>query len=174
MATEKQMAFFKSLYDEELARHSGLQERAKVYITVITIYVGVIGLKIQEVATLATSFKVPYWLLLVVGVAVGVALLLTVLAVRIRQYEAAADPYVVSKEFQAGTPTDEAFFSARIADYTVATRKNRVTNDDVGARLHWAAIALASAVALHLASMLLALDHQLPSLDATTTAPASK
>jgi hypothetical protein len=53
------MAFFKSLYDEESSHHAVLQERAKVYITVITIYVGVIGLKVGDVSALATTFKVP-------------------------------------------------------------------------------------------------------------------
>ena len=161
MATEKQVAFFKSLYDEELSRHGGLQERAKVYLTVITIYVGIVGLKIQDVATLVTTFKVPYWLLLLVGVVVGIALLLTVNAIRIREFEAAADPYEVAKEFKPAAPTDEAFFASRIADYTVATKKNREVNNKIGGRLHWAAVALACAVGIHLLSMILALHHEL-------------
>jgi hypothetical protein len=161
MATEKQLAFFKSLYDEELSRHTGLQERAKVYLTVITIYVGVVGLKIQDVATLAKDYSVPYWLLLLVGAVVGLALLITVTAICIRVFEAAADPRKVSDEFSPNVPTDAEFFDRRIADYTVATETNRKVNNSIGKRLYWAAISLAIAVGIHLISMLLALLHAL-------------
>ena len=38
MATEKQYAFFKALYDEEVARQASLADRAKTYLSLITFY----------------------------------------------------------------------------------------------------------------------------------------
>jgi hypothetical protein len=80
-----------------------------------------------------------------------------VLAIWIRQFEAVADPDKVVEEFNAGAPKDEDFFDSRIADYVVATRRNRKTNNDIAQRLRLAVMLLCLGVALHLVTLLVAL-----------------
>jgi hypothetical protein len=162
MATEKQMAFFKSLYDEEAARHAVLMERAKTYITVITIYIGIVGLKVGDLTALTKDFRVPWALLLCIALAVGAALLLTVMAIRVREFEALVEPEKAAKELDAPNMTDEKFFANRIADYVVATQVNRKVVNDIGFKLRLAVMFLAGGVALHLFTVLVALNSQAP------------
>jgi hypothetical protein len=159
MASEKQMAFFKSLYDEEAARHAVLMERAKTYITVITIYIGIVGLKVGDLKDLK-AFGVPWALLLCIALAVGAALLLTVMAIRVREFEALVEPEAAAKELDAPGMTDDKFFSNRIADYVVATQINRKVVNDIGFKLRLAVMFLAGGVALHLFTVLVALNSQ--------------
>jgi hypothetical protein len=162
MASEKQMAFFKSLYDEEAARHAVLMERAKTYITVITIYIGIVGLKVGDLSTLTKDFKVPWALLLCIALAVGAALLLTVMAIRVREFEALVEPEKAAAELDQPGMTDEKFFANRIADYVVATQVNRKVVNDIGFKLRLAVMFLGGGVALHLFTVLIALNSQTP------------
>ena len=59
MATKEQYEFFKSLYDEENSRYSVLENRAKLYVTIIALYLGAIAFKIADVLALSSQLKVP-------------------------------------------------------------------------------------------------------------------
>jgi hypothetical protein len=58
--------------------------------------------------------------------------------------------------------TDEKFFANRIADYVVATQINRKVVNDIGFKLRLAVMFLAGGVALHLFTVLVALNSQTP------------
>jgi hypothetical protein len=109
MATEKQYQFFKALYDEENRRHAELADRAKMYIGVITLYVGAISFKIEDIAKFARQENVPIWLFLFVGAIFVGALLFSVWAVFIRDYEGITDAEALVEQFGAGASDRRCF-----------------------------------------------------------------
>ncbi len=124
MATEKQYQFFKALYDEENRRHSELADRAKMYIGIVTLYVGAISFKIEDITKFAKNENVPVWLFLLVGAIFLGALLFSVWAIFVRDYESIVDPEALAEQFGTAMPTEDDFFSARIVDFAVAVNRN--------------------------------------------------
>src|ERR1700684_3953239 len=104
MATETQYKVFKELYDEEAERYSALGTRSNLYLTVITFYLGVILLKVDDVLKFASEFRVPSVWFLCIGMLLVVALLLIVAAIRIREYEGVCDPVEVIEGFGRTPP----------------------------------------------------------------------
>lgn len=131
MASEKQYDFFKSVYDEEQRRYTALAERAKVYQAIITLYVGALTLKADEVLKFVAEFHVPIWLPLVTTLLFLLALALTVLATRIRTYEGIADLNAVIMAFGTAPPKDEDFWDDRLTNLAVATTRNSAQNNRV-------------------------------------------
>lgn len=150
MFTQRQYDFFKTLYDEESARYTELENRAKLYLGVITLYVGAIAFKIEDVSKFARTVNIPWPVLLVVGLLFLVSLLLTILAIKIRHYEGISEPEDILAEIGDAPPTDEEFFEDRIVDLAVATKRNVEQNNKNAELLNWASIALAGGVGLHL------------------------
>jgi hypothetical protein len=156
MATKTQYDVFKAIYDEEIERHGTLENRAKLYLTILTFYLGAIAFKIEDILKFITRFHVPLWLYMAMALVLILALLLTVLATRIRSYEGICDPKKVLLSFGEATPTDEDFLDARIADLAVATNHNDQQNNKVGTYLEIASWLLFLAVLLQLTVFILA------------------
>ena len=76
MATEIQYRVFKEVYDEESERYSNLGTRSNLYLTLITFYLGVIFLKVEDILKFANTFRVSIILFLTIGVLLVGALLL--------------------------------------------------------------------------------------------------
>ena len=162
MATETQYAFFKSVYDEENVRYTQLESRAKFYLTIQTFYLGAIAFKFDDIQKFSAALSVPPILFITGGLLVVLGLLLTVLATRIRAYEAPTDLQELLESF-GSSPTDSDFLDDRLADLAVATDRNSIANDKVANLLTYAGILLFSAVAVHFVTFVYAYIHQLRS-----------
>ena len=126
MATEKQYLFFKSVYDEETARQASLQDRAKYYLSIITVYSAFILFVAEKLKPTTFTHK------LVFVVAVGSMLagfLFSLWSMKISAYETPSDPNEIIDGFQTAPPTDDDFFDDRIIDYAVAYERNSAVND---------------------------------------------
>jgi hypothetical protein len=159
MATEIQYRVFKEVYDEESERYSNLGTRSNLYLTLITFYLGVIFLKVEDILKFANTFRVSIILFLTIGVLLVGALLLTTLALGIRDYEGVCDPEKVIQGFRASPPSDEDFLDARIVDLAVATNRNSRQNNKVARLLQWAARIIFCTVLLQAAVFLTAIVH---------------
>lgn len=157
LATVEQYEFFRTLYDEEQARYGHLEARAKLYITIITIYLGALAFKISDFLSFAKEFKVPVWLFLLAAAVLVVALALSILAIRIRDYEGITDPEQVIHSFGEKPPKNEDFFDDRIADFAVAANRNSTQNNTVAVNLFWSSWALFIGVLIHFVSLVIAL-----------------
>jgi hypothetical protein len=85
MATQTQYEVFRAEYDEESQRAEGLESRAKLYLSIITAYLGVIGFKVEDLLKFLDKFHVPVVLYLVMALILIVALLCTIWAMGIRK-----------------------------------------------------------------------------------------
>jgi hypothetical protein len=142
MATKTQYDFFKAVYDEETERYNALEGRAKLYLTIITFYLGAIAFKIDDVMKFVSQFRMPIWLYMLLTTVLLIALLLTVLATRIRVYESVCDLKRIIGSFGESPPNDEDFLDDHLVELAVATDRNRKENDRVAAVLQWASYSL--------------------------------
>lgn len=157
MATKEQCEFFKSLYDEENSRHGILENRAKLYITIISLYLGAIAFKIPDIAPLSQQLKVHplvFYLVIIVFLA---ALIAAIVAIKIRSYAAVCDPIEVILNFESAPQSNEEFFDRRIVEYAVATKVNRQVNNRVATTLQSAVWMLFVGVVVHMGTFVLAL-----------------
>jgi hypothetical protein len=150
MATEKQYQFFKSLYDEETARYSELINRAKIYFSIITFYLGALAFKADSAIELAERYRCPKLLYLSVGILFIIALSLTIVVLGIFKYERVCDPVKVIKSSGEEPPSDEDFFDYRIVDYAVASNRNSDKNNARANALWLASFFMLVGVIVHL------------------------
>ena len=116
---------FKAVYDDESQRYAQLASRAQLYLTLIGIYLGAIGFKLKDLSEFAITFGVPLWLFFVAGVLVAVAMLSTIIAIRVRDYEAPCDLINIIEEFSETPPLDEAFPDYAMPKKTTGRKKPR-------------------------------------------------
>lgn len=169
MATEIQYKVFKEIYDEEAKRYSNLGTRSNLYLTIITFYLGVILLKVDDLLKFVAGFGISVVWFLCVGILLVVALLLTVRAASIREYEGICDPEKVIKGFGKKPPTDEDFLDDRIVDLSVATNRNSAQNNSVPSLLQWAAHIIFLAALLQFVVFIVAIRHARTSNNAKTS-----
>lgn len=153
MASEREYKFFQSLFESENERFKILQDKGKVYISIITIYLAALTLKIDDIAKFAQTNKVPIFAFLAVGIIVVLALLFSILALVIRTYEGVTDPEELLKLFDKKQPSDEEFMADRMVDYAVATNLCSDENDKAANFLQLASWSLFAGVLGHLMIM---------------------
>jgi hypothetical protein len=159
LATKTQYDVFRSVYDEESERHSGLEGRAKLYLTIITAYLGAVAFKTTDVLAFISKFNISFYWYLLLGVCLILALLLTVFAMGIRTYEGVFDPEAEIKSFGPKRPSDEEFLDKRIVDLAVATNRNSDVNNRIATCLFYAGLLIFIAVCLQLVVFGLAIVH---------------
>jgi hypothetical protein len=147
MATEKQYAFFQSLYLEESERASVLADHAKNNLGLATFYSAFILFVVEKPGPTVTSYS--KWIFIAAVVCMLGAFLLSLWATQISVYEAITEPADVLAAYEDSPPTDEDFFDDRIADYTVAYEKNSLVNDRKANELLVARYFLLAGIALH-------------------------
>lgn len=129
MFTKVQFDTFKYIYEKEEARFSELINRGKIYLSIITIYIGVFTLKIQDIGTLVGDGSFSKILVGATGICFIFALLACILALGIFKYEGLCD---IKEELlalgDAGKP-DSEFYEDRLADMAVAYERNSEQND---------------------------------------------
>jgi hypothetical protein len=153
MATKEQYEFFRSLYDEEERTYEQLEGRAKLYLTIVSLFLAGLLLKADETRKSAAAIGLPWWVLGATTILLAGTLALLVVAMRIRTYEGASDPEEIVKGFGEKPPKDEVFFDDRIADYVVATNRNTKVNNSTAMTLQYASYSLAAAMLLLLVAL---------------------
>ncbi|HEY6159274.1 MAG TPA: hypothetical protein VIV88_17635 [Gemmatimonadales bacterium] len=146
MATKEQYAFFRALYDEEEHTYDQLEARARLYLTIISLFLAALLLKADEAKRSAEALGLPWFLLTTVALLLAGALLLVVIAMRIRTYEGPADPQAIIEGFADEPPTDDTFLDERIVDLAVATNRNSVANNKTATTLQYASYCLVLAM----------------------------
>ena len=159
MASKIQYDVFRAAYEEESERHSGLESRAKLYLTIITAYLGAVAFKTSDVLNFLNRFCVPYYWYLFLAVCLVVALLLAICAMGIRKYEGVFDPEKEIKRLGDKPPTDDDFLDKRIVDLAVATNRNSAINNRVAEYLQYSGILIFLAVCLQLVIFAIAILH---------------
>lgn len=129
MFTKEQFDTFKYVYEKEEARFSELINRGKIYLSIITVYIGVFTLKIQDIGTLVGDESFPKILLGATGVSFISALLACVLALGIFKYEGLCDIKEELLAFDDTGKPDAEFYEDRLADMAVAYDRNSLQND---------------------------------------------
>src|SRR5258705_5798189 len=124
MATKEQYEFFRNLSAEEDARYNDLDERAKFYLGIVTVFLAAILLKAPEVQTSAVALKVPWWLILIEALLLAISLLFIVLGTLIRTYEGVADPEQIVNDYGGGTPPAREICTAIHAGHSHARRRH--------------------------------------------------
>ena len=118
--TKDQHDFFRALYDEEERTAAQLENRAKVFLGVISAILAAILLKASDAKALANTLHVPWWLLLLVALTMTCALLLILWALRIRDFEAVNDGLDVLAAYEAQWPTPEQL---KTGQWTMLSRR---------------------------------------------------
>lgn len=157
MATETQYAFFRALYEEENDRHALLEGRAKVFVTILTIYVAALSFKATEVADMLRAYRLPASFALLSGLVFVASLALCIFALRIRVYEGLADPEDLIARWPDDGIADDEFLDDRVADLAIATNRNARQNDEAARALEFAGWLLLAGVVLQAVAFLIAL-----------------
>jgi hypothetical protein len=147
MATEKQYAFFQSLYAEESQRATLLADHAKNNLGLATLYSAFILFVVEKPGPSVTIYS--KWIFIAAVICMLGAFLLSLWATQISTYEAITEPADVLKSYKDNPPTDDEFFDDRIADYTVACEKNSLVNDRKANQLLVARYFLLAGITLH-------------------------
>jgi hypothetical protein len=127
MATEKQYAFFKSLYDEENERTKILGEHAKNNLGLVAVYSAFILFVADKNADHLQAIGKSLFVAAVLFMLL--AFLLSLVATQISVFCAVADPDQIFAAYGDEPPTDEEFFDDRIIDYSTAYERNSSVND---------------------------------------------
>ncbi|MBV9874723.1 MAG: hypothetical protein JO025_08345 [Verrucomicrobia bacterium] len=151
--TKEQYEFFKSVYDEHKERAKTLEGRAQLYFTIQSLYFGFVILKFSDLfGSGKPSVSMPpsyQWFQVTVATFLAVALLFTLLAVRMRDYQTTCDP-IEAAEALDGITSNERFFALRIGDFAVAANRNRQQNLRAAKCLRAACWLMVAAVSTHL------------------------
>ncbi|MFY9984806.1 MAG: hypothetical protein WAK31_08605 [Chthoniobacterales bacterium] len=151
--TKEQYDFFKAVYDEHKDRAKALESRAQLYFTIQSLYFGFVILKFSDLfgsgkpgVSIPASYQ---WFQVIVATFLAVALLFTLWAVRMREYETTCDPTEAAAALD-DNKSNELFFALRIGDFAVAANRNRQQNLHAAKCLQAACWFMVAAVATHL------------------------
>jgi hypothetical protein len=145
VATEKQFEFFKSLYAEETAREGQLQEHAKAYLSLATLYSAFVLFVVDKLKPDSIANRSVF--IAAIACMLG-SFLLSLFATKVSNYEAVNEPQDIIEQFGDAPMSDEEFFDLRIADYAVACERNSQVNDKKAFQLVVAAYLLLAGIAL--------------------------
>ena len=130
--TEKQIEFYKYVFELEEKRYSELINRGKLYITTITFYLSLFFFKINDEKIVGliqeVSNKISI-LLYITTASLLIALLLGILSIGIYSYERISDLEKVLRSTNEMGQKDESFFEDRAIDFAVATKQNTKINN---------------------------------------------
>src|SRR5450432_867609 len=110
MATKDQYEFFRGLYEEEERTALQLEGRAKVYLGGISAFLVTIFLKTDDALKSANVLRIAFPLLLAEALCLSIALVLVIVSLRIRVFEAVNDGLEIIDGYEGAGPTDEEFF----------------------------------------------------------------
>jgi hypothetical protein len=129
MATQAQYDCFKDVFDREAERHELLIDRGKTFLSVITLYMGLLGVAVDKTVPRITESPVAIVFYIASLFGFMSALSLIVFALGIYQYVYPTDPIGVINEFGSAPPTDADFFDGRIVELAAAFQTNRAATE---------------------------------------------
>ncbi len=148
MATEKQAAYFVSIYDKESDRTKSLRDIAKVYIGLTSLYSAFI-IFVTDKTKPGNILELGLYIACITAFLVAFYFSLQVL--QVAAYERPSDPYKIIQGFDKSPPKDEDFFDHRIIDLTVASGRNALVNDKKAVYLSLSGYLILSGLAGHAA-----------------------
>jgi hypothetical protein len=154
--TKEQYEFYRSLYDEEEQTSVQLEGRSKVYLGVVSAILAAILFKADDARKTADALHIPWELLLLEALAMTLALLVVLWALRFRDYQAVSDGLELLEKDYDDWPTNEQFYEGRLADYAEASTENRRINMETARLLAVASWLMASGILMLLATVALA------------------
>jgi hypothetical protein len=154
MATEAQYKFFEKLYDEQADRRKNIQERAKFYFTVVSFYFGAVVFKLQDIVQAKSHPRMEIVFGICSAVVISLSLLFTLLAIRVRAYEAPCDPEKWIENVGENPQDDLEFFEDRIVDFAVAANRNEKINTAAAIKIKVAGWLIFAAVIVQLVGLI--------------------
>lgn len=149
MATQAKYDVCRSVFDEETDRYQSLNDRAKTYLSVLTLYSGILLAKASDAIKLVKG-NLPATILFYALVLCILATLVTlVLALRMRPYERIFTISQVPDQLE-DPATDDDFYDHRIADLAIALDVNYAQNDDFANWLGYSSWLLAASVGINM------------------------
>ena len=155
--TKEQCDFFRGLFEAEERLSNQLEGRAKVYLGVISAILAAILLKADEARKAADMLHIPWLLLLMESLAMTLALLIVLLALRFRDYQAVSDGLELVERDSTHWPTNEKFYEERVADYAEASTENRRINMETARLLAAASWLMSSGILVVLVMVVVAI-----------------
>ncbi len=134
MASQTQYDYYMFLYEHERSRYIELVNRGKLFLSIITLYMGLLAVGADKtINVLENSFIVLSIYFISVLLLIG-SLIEVVLAIGIYSNEKPSNPETMIQNLDK-TPTDDEFRDERIIDLAVATNRNSKNNDFRAERL---------------------------------------
>ena len=138
MATQAQYQCFKDIYDRETKRAEQLIDRGKIYLSIVTLYIGLLGIAADKIVPkLIENWSAQaFYIISLIGFVLSLSLV--IFAIGIYCYSFPTDPKNVIFGFGEKQPTDEEFFDARIVEFAVAFHANSSVNEKRASLLKYA------------------------------------
>ena len=155
--TKEQYEFYRSLYDEEERTSLQLEGRSKVYLGVVSAILAAILFKADEARKTADALHIPWELLLLEALAMTLALLVVLWALRFRDYQAVSDGLELIERDSKDWPSNEKFYEERAADYAEASTENRRINRETAVLLAVASWLMSSGILVLLTMVVVAI-----------------
>jgi hypothetical protein len=155
MADKEQYEIYKGLFAWEEDRAKSLSESGKIYLSILTIAIALIGYKVGETHISAVAkvqhggFPTGFAAYVLSLGAFVFGLVMTLMSLRMHKYEQITDPEEFFLQSVDENWTKEVFFDKLIAKMVVATNVNSDTNDRRAGNLAWASYSLLIGVALY-------------------------
>lgn len=151
MATPVQYACFKDIYEREIARHVRLIDRGKLYLSVITLYLGLLSVAADSVVPLVTHHPLTTAAYLASFVAFVAALCLVVYAIGIYTYVYPTDPestlLYYDRHNDGRLPADAEFLDRMVVEFATAFTANHPVNERRATLLKYASFAMLAGIA---------------------------
>jgi len=129
MVTVEQLSYFQKIYDQEMDRCGELVNRGKLYLSVVTLYMGLLGVAANKVVPNLGDSGVVVSIYLLGFALFSIALVFIVKAIGIYQYVYPSDPETILKSYDTKWPDNERFFLERIAELSAAFKYNHPLNE---------------------------------------------
>ena len=153
MATSNQLEYFQWIFNREVEREKELINRGKIYLSIITLYLGLSGIAADKlVAGLNEGSYLPF--VYVAGfIAFAAALVLVIRAMSVFRYVYPTDPETVLIEGREAWPNDARFNLERMAELAAAFEYNHPINEKRATALKYATYALFAGILLQAISL---------------------
>lgn len=129
MSSKDKFDYFKFLYEQERSRYLELINRGKLFLTVVTLYFGVLAVALDKTIDLN---KINLFQKLVYGssfVFLVASLVFIIRSISIYRNEKPSNPIKLIESLENELKDDEIFTNKTIVDLSVATSRNAENND---------------------------------------------
>jgi hypothetical protein len=126
MVSKEQYEFFVRLFDEESRRTASLNDRAKWYLSLTSLYSAAIIFISEKLRPYST---IQLFVLILSNAGMLLSFMLSLWAVRISAFEGITIPSIAIEQLQRDGFDQDKFYLNRIADFSIAAQRNSNLND---------------------------------------------